>query len=84
MRLAQEKSLFAPVFYNLSDFSDRPQKRVDDAVYGGGAGQLLQVEPVYKAVQSIQTQSPDAKLVYLGPAGEPLTQSLCEDLAENM
>lgn len=35
MRIAQEKELFQTKFYNLSDYSDRPQGRVDDAPYGG-------------------------------------------------
>lgn len=38
---------------NLRDFSDSKHKRVDDTPYGGGAGMVLQVEPIYKALKSI-------------------------------
>jgi tRNA (guanine-N1)-methyltransferase len=35
MRIAQERNLFSPVFYNLGDFSLQAQHRVDDKLYGG-------------------------------------------------
>lgn len=35
MRIAREKGLFDPVFYNLGDFSSQAQHRVDDKPYGG-------------------------------------------------
>lgn len=81
MRIAIEKGIFEPIFYNLSDYSDRPQKRVDDAVYGGGAGQLLQVEPIYKAVSHIQQIANNPKLIFFWPSGQALEQKTCEDFA---
>jgi tRNA (guanine-N1)-methyltransferase len=35
IRIAQEKNLFSPKFYNLGDFSSQPQHRIDDKPYGG-------------------------------------------------
>ena len=61
MRIAREKELFEAQFYNLSDFSNRPQGRVDDAPYGGGAGQLIQVEPIFKAIESIEFKIQNSK-----------------------
>ena len=54
MRIAREKGLFEPVFYNLGDFSTQAQHRVDDKPYGGGAGAVIQVQPVYEAISTIE------------------------------
>lgn len=84
MRLAQEKERFAVTFYNPSHYSDRPQGRVDDAPYGGGAGQVIQVEPIYRAITSIESKRGELKKIYLGPSGESLRQEVCEDLAQDL
>ena len=54
MRIAREKGLFEPIFYNLGDYSSQAQHRVDDKPYGGGAGAVIQIEPVYNALMSIE------------------------------
>ena len=54
MRIAQEKGLFIPEFYNLGDFSTQTQHRVDDKPYGGGAGALIEIEPMYLAIMNIE------------------------------
>lgn len=54
MRIARERGLFEPVFYNLGDFSLQAQHRVDDKPYGGGAGALIEIEPMYRAITSIE------------------------------
>ena len=64
MRIAREKSLFEPVFYNLGDFSLQAQHRVDDKPYGGGAGALIQIEPMYRAITSIDPEN-RMKKIYL-------------------
>ncbi len=57
MRIAREKGLFETVFYNLGDFSSQAQHRVDDKPYGGGAGALIQIEPVYNALSHIDPEN---------------------------
>jgi len=39
--------------HNLRDWTDDKRKTVDDTPYGGGAGMVLKIEPIYKAVQSV-------------------------------
>lgn len=73
MRIAQEKGLFEPVFYNLWDYSLQAQHRVDDKPYGGGAGALIEIEPMYRAITSIDPEN-SMKKVYLWPRWERLKQ----------
>lgn len=61
MRIAREKWLFEPVFYNLGDFSTQAQHRVDDRPFGGGAGALIQVEPVYNAIRHLEDKIQSTK-----------------------
>lgn len=48
-------------FYNLHDFTSGPQNRVDDYIFGGGAGMLLKCEPIYQALEAIE--KPNLKLL---------------------
>ena len=83
MRIARERGLFEPVFYNLGDFSLQAQHRVDDKPYGGGAGALIEIEPMYRAITNIDPDNTMRK-VYLGPRGERLRQPKIEQLSREL
>lgn len=70
---------------NIRDFSTDKHKKVDDYPYGGGAGMLMQAQPVYDAYQSVaQTIPADHKkrVVYVTPQGYTFNQRMAEDLAK--
>ena len=54
-RARGKKILFAEVV-NLRDFSHDRHKKVDDRPFGGGPGMVLQIEPIYRAVQSVKSK----------------------------
>lgn len=66
--------------YNLRDWATDKHKSVDDYPYGGGAGMILKPDPLFAAVNALNTTS-DANIVFLTPQGIPLTQSLVEALS---
>jgi tRNA (guanine37-N1)-methyltransferase len=66
--------------HDLRDYSQDKHRKVDDMPFGGGAGMVLKPEPVFAAVESIQTYNP-GRVVLLEPWGESLTQRLVCDLA---
>lgn len=85
MRIAQEKNLFSPKFYNLGDFSLQAQHRVDDKPYGGWAGALIEIEPMYRAISSIERELwKTVRKIYLGPRGERLRQPKIEQLSQEL
>jgi tRNA (guanine37-N1)-methyltransferase len=53
MKRAHEKKIIGIKTYNLRDFSLERHRKVDDRPFGGGPGMVLQVQPIYDAVQSI-------------------------------
>lgn len=69
---------------NIRDFSLNKQKHVDDAPYGGGAGMVMQAQPVYDAWRSIQAQSDRKKIkvLYMSPQGQVFSQKLAQELSQ--
>ena len=68
---------------NIRDFSDNKHNRVDDYPYGGGAGMVIQPEPVYKAYKSvIRNMDKSPRVIYLTPQGRVFNQSMAEELAK--
>jgi len=66
---------------NPRDFTTDKHKTVDDRPYGGGPGMLMKVEPLKEAILSLK--KPLAKVVYMSPQGQPLTQDIVKQLSGN-
>ena len=58
---AQEKDLLELHVHNFRNYSDNKHQTVDDYPYGGGAGMLLKVQPIYDNLKAIEAQTPDVK-----------------------
>ena len=78
---AVEKGLLEINLVNIRDFSKDKHKKVDDTVYGGGAGMLMKPDVVYDAFKSVKSE--EAKVIYLSPQGKKLCQSKVEELAKS-
>lgn len=81
---AQERGLVDLHISNFRDFSDNKHQNVDDYPYGGGAGMLLKVQPVYDNLQKIEKSSPTThkRVILLDPAGKPFDQKMAEEFSE--
>ncbi len=76
---AQEKGLFTYTLHNLTDWTVRNTRRVDDRPYGGGAGTIITIEPLTDALRDIMREFPtkDGSMmpIYLmAPTGNLLKQ----------
>ncbi len=73
---------------NIRDYAFNKHQSVDDYPYGGGAGMLMQAEPVYQAchavTEKIKEKNPQAspRVVYLSPQGKTFSQELAEEYAK--
>lgn len=76
---ANEAGIVSVDFINPRDYTQNKHNKVDDSPYGGGPGMVLMVQPILDAVKAIPETGP---IVALTPAGEPLTQKLAEELAQ--
>lgn len=81
---ASEKGLISIDTYNIRDYTKDKHKKVDDYPYGGGAGMLMQAQPVYDCYQAIVEQQRSrqrVRCIYLSPQGRTFTQQMAQDLA---
>ena len=76
---ACERSLIDVRAFNLRNWADGKHSVTDDRPFGGGPGMVLKPEPIFDAVRDLTT--PDAKVLYLAPDGEPLTRELSRELS---
>lgn len=68
---------------NIRDYSTNKHMKVDDYPYGGGAGLVMQPEPVYRAYQDLtKDMKKKPRVVYLTPQGTTFYQEMAKELAK--
>lgn len=79
---AMEKDLITVEAVNIRNYTDNRHGRVDDYTYGGGAGMLMQAQPVYDCWSAIRQNLPqNTRVIHLTPQGRVFDQSVAAELA---
>ena len=67
---------------NIRDFANNKHNRVDDYPYGGGAGMVMEAEPIYRCYEEICSRAGKRPaVVYMTPQGEVFSQRKAESLS---
>ncbi len=67
---------------DIRDYSFDKHNRVDDAPYGGGAGMVMQPDPIYRAYADlVKDRDTSPRVIYVTPQGRVFDQSLAEELS---
>jgi len=66
--------------HNLRDWTADKHNTTDDRPFGGGPGMVMKPEPVFAAIEELQT--PECTRIYMCPDGEKLSPALAEELAK--
>ncbi len=82
LKRAIENNLLTTRFYNPRDYSTNRYKKVDDTKIGGGAGMLMSIEPIEKALLEIKEKNLDTKIIFLTPVAKPFKQVDAKRLAK--
>ncbi|MHC4270299.1 MAG: tRNA (guanosine(37)-N1)-methyltransferase TrmD [Planctomycetota bacterium] len=83
LKIASEKELVNFNLYNIRDFSNDKHKCVDDKPYGGGAGMVMKPEPVFNAVEAVESMDNLVSTkILLTPQGEMFNQRKAADLSK--
>ena len=70
---------------NIRDYTLDKHGKVDDYTYGGGAGMLMQAQPVYDAYQAIAArigQERARRVIYVTPQGKTFNQEMAQEMAQ--
>ena len=79
---AMEKGLLQLDAVNIRDYAVNKHMRVDDYPYGGGAGMVMQAEPVYRCYEAVREKTGrDVRVIYLTPQGRVFNQKMAEEFA---
>ncbi|MDE5679778.1 MAG: tRNA (guanosine(37)-N1)-methyltransferase TrmD [Lachnospiraceae bacterium] len=81
---AVEKGIIGINAVNIRDFTEDKHKKTDDYIYGGGAGLLMQAQPVYAAHKNVieKIGRDNVRTVYLTPQGKTFHQGMAEEFAK--
>ena len=68
---------------NIRDYTLERHGKVDDYPYGGGAGMVMQAEPIYRAYEAlVEKIGKKPRVIYMTPQGQTFNQRIAEDLAK--
>lgn len=85
---ALKNGLLSMDVINIRDFSGNKYNKVDDYPYGGGAGMVMQPEPVFRAYEQVkeniarQGRTGTPKVVYMTPQGKVFSQKIAEEFSK--
>ena len=84
LKRAQKNNLLEIETHDLRNWANDKHKTVDDTPYGGGAGMVLKVEPIYKSIEFIKSkvQSPKSRIVLFSAKGKKYTQKDAQRLSK--
>ncbi len=74
-----ERGLLGVKIHDLRGWSTDKHRTADDRPFGGGAGMVMKPEPVFAAIEQLQT--PGCRRIYLTPDGVPLSPALAQELS---
>ncbi|MEO8067279.1 MAG: tRNA (guanosine(37)-N1)-methyltransferase TrmD [Flavobacteriales bacterium] len=81
LQRAQQKGLVEVQVHDLRQWSVDKHKRLDDYAFGGGAGMVLQVEPIHRAISELRAARNYDDVIYMSPDGALLDQPLANELS---
>ncbi|MBO4469856.1 MAG: tRNA (guanosine(37)-N1)-methyltransferase TrmD [Bacteroidales bacterium] len=78
---AIKKGLVEIHVHNLRKYGIGPRKNVDDYSYGGDAGMVMMVEPVFRMIEELKAERNYDEIIYMSPDGEILDQGIANALS---
>ena len=80
---AKEKGIIDIEAVNIRDYTEDKHKKVDDYPYGGGAGMVMQAQPIYDAHKAVtENMKGSIRTIYLTPQGKVFNQDMAVELAK--
>jgi len=81
MQRAIDKGHVEINIHDLREFGFGKHRQVDDYQYGGGAGMVMMIEPLFKCIEYLKSQRDYDQVIYMSPDGERLNQPIANKLS---
>jgi len=81
LKRAQDKGLVKINVHNLRDYSTNKQKKIDDYAFGGGAGMVMQIQPIAACIDKLKSERDYDEIIYMTPDGETMKQGMVNTLS---
>ena len=78
---AIKKGLVEINVHNLREYGKGPRQQVDDYSYGGDAGMVMMVEPIYRMIEQLKSEREYDEIIYMSPDGETFSQGIANELS---
>jgi len=82
LKRAIEKKLLSVEYIDPRDYSTNKHHKVDDTAVGGGAGMVMNPQPLYDTLDELKKQDPSLHVVFLTPVAKPFKQNDAKRLAK--
>lgn len=81
IKRAVEQGHVEIVLHDIRDYSTDKHRRVDDYPFGGGAGMVLQIEPIDRVISKLKGEREYDEVIYMSPDGKRLDQKIVNQLS---
>lgn len=81
IKRAQAKGIVEIFIHNIRDYSLDKHKKVDDYSFGGDAGMVMQIEPVYRLIEQLKSERSYDVILYTSPDGERFNQQIANHMS---
>ncbi|MCE7064256.1 tRNA (guanosine(37)-N1)-methyltransferase TrmD [Dyadobacter sp. CY326] len=81
LKRAQQGGFVEVAVHDIRDYSVNKHRTIDDYAFGGGAGMVLQIEPIARCIRQLQSERIYDEVIYLTPDGELMQQRMVNQLS---
>lgn len=81
LKRAIQKGLVEVHIHDIRRWSTDKHQKVDDYAFGGGAGMVMQIEPIHRCIESLKAERTYDEVLYMTPDGERLNQRISNELS---
>ncbi|MDR1056360.1 MAG: tRNA (guanosine(37)-N1)-methyltransferase TrmD [Prevotellaceae bacterium] len=81
VKRARNKRLADIYVHNLRDYGKGNYKQIDDYAFGGGAGMVMMIEPIFEIIEKLKSERSYDEIIYVTPDGEQFKQSTANHLS---
>jgi tRNA (guanine37-N1)-methyltransferase len=81
VRRAKESNLAEIYIHDIREYGKGKYRQVDDYSFGGDAGMVMMIEPVYKLITKLKSEREYDEIIYMSPDGELLDQKIANQLS---